>query len=99
MLIGRHDFEAFTVTDRDTLTTTRDLRRLDISVCGDELRIEAEANGFLRSMVRTIAGTLLSVGDGRMPVEQVREALETRRRDKAGPTAPARGLTLVRVDY
>lgn len=99
MLIGRHDFEAFTVTDRDTLTTTRDLRRLDISVCGDELRIEAEANGFLRSMVRTIAGTLLSVGDGRMPVEQVHEALETRRRDKAGPTAPARGLTLVRVDY
>lgn len=98
-LVGRHDFEAFTVTDRDTLTTTRDVRRLEVARCGDELRIEAEANGFLRSMVRTIAGTLLAVGDGRMSVEQVLEALETRRRERAGPTAPARGLTLVRVDY
>lgn len=98
-LVGLHDFEAFTVTDRDTLTTTRDLRRLDVDVHGDELWIEAEASGFLRSMVRTVAGTLLAVGDGRMPVEQVFEALATKRRGLAGSTAPARGLTLVRVDY
>lgn len=98
-LVGLHDFDAFTVADRDTLTTTRNLRRLDVDVHGDEIRIEAEANGFLRSMVRTIAGTLLAVGDGRMSVDQVLEALSTKRRELAGPTAPARGLTLVRVDY
>ncbi len=99
VLLGRHDFEAFTVKDRETLTTTRDLRRLDVVRQGDEIWIEAEANGFLRAMVRTLAGTLLAVGDGRMPVGQVAEALEAKQRDLAGPTAPARGLTLVRVDY
>lgn len=99
VLCGKHDFEAFTVKDRETLTTTRDMRRLDVDVRGDELWIEAEANGFLRSMVRTLAGTLLAVGDGRMPEEQVAEALASKRRELAGPTAPARGLTLVRVDY
>jgi tRNA pseudouridine38-40 synthase len=50
-------------------------------------------------MVRTLAGTLLAVGDGRLTVELVAEALRSRRRDLAGPTAPAAGLTLVRVDY
>lgn len=99
LLLGRHDFEAFTVKDRETLTTTRDLRRLDVEVHGDELWIEAEANGFLRSMVRSLAGTLLAVGDGRATVEDVADALASKQRDLACPTAPARGLTLVRVDY
>jgi tRNA pseudouridine38-40 synthase len=98
-LVGRHDFEAFTVADRDTMTTERTLRRLDILREGDEIVIEAEADGFLRAMVRTLAGTLLAVGDGRMKAEVVAEALVTRRRELAGPTAPAAGLTLVRVDY
>jgi tRNA pseudouridine38-40 synthase len=99
LLVGRHDFEAFTVADRETLTTERDLRRLDVDEEGDMLTISAEADGFLRAMVRTLAGTLLAVGDGRMAVEAVGRALAERRRDLAGATAPAAGLTLVRVDY
>jgi len=98
-LRGRHDFEAFTVADRETKTTVRDLRRLDVDRKGDELVVAAEANGFLRAMVRTLAGTLLAVGDGRLTVESVALALAEKRREAAGPTAPARGLTLVRVDY
>ena len=99
VLVGRHDFEAFTVADRETKTTVRDLRRLSVDVAGDEIIVTAEANGFLRAMVRTLAGTLLLVGRGRMTVDAVALALESKRRELAGPTAPAAGLTLVRVDY
>ncbi len=99
LLLGRHDFEAFTVADRETLTSVRELRRLDVDREGDEVVITAEADGFLRAMVRTLAGTLLAAGEGRLRVESVAEALATKRREFAGPTAPAAGLTLVRVDY
>ena len=99
LLVGRHDFEAFTVADRTTKTSVRSLRRLDVTREGEELVVEAEADGFLRAMVRMIAGTLLAVGDGRIAVEQVGRALAERRRDLVGSTAPAAGLTLVRVDY
>jgi tRNA pseudouridine38-40 synthase len=99
VLVGRHDFEAFTVADRETKTSVRDLRRLDVERDGEELVVSAEADGFLRAMVRTLAGTLLAVGDGRITVDAVAEALASRRRDLAGPTAPAPGLTLVRIDY
>ena len=98
-LVGKHDFEAFTVVDRETKTTVRDLRRLEVQQLEDEISIAAEANGFLRAMVRTLAGTLLAAGDGRMSPDQVEQALREKRRDLAGPTAPALGLTLVRVDY
>jgi len=99
LLVGRRDFEAFTVADRETKTTVRDLRRLDVEESGGLLTITAEADGFLRAMVRTLAGTLLAVGDGRLGVDRVARALAEKRRDLAGPTAPALGLTLVRVDY
>jgi tRNA pseudouridine38-40 synthase len=99
LLVGRHDFEAFTVADRETKTTVRDLRRLDLDANGDILDLNAEADGFLRAMVRTLAGTLLAVGDGHMTAEGVARALDSKKRGLAGPTAPAPGLTLVRVDY
>jgi tRNA pseudouridine38-40 synthase len=99
LLVGRRDFEAFTVADRETRTTIRDLRRLDVDESGELLTITAEADGFLRAMVRTLAGTLLAVGDARMGVDRIHGALAEKRRDLAGPTAPALGLTLVRVDY
>lgn len=98
-LVGTHDFEAFTVSDRETKTTIRQLRRLDLAEDGDVLVMTAEAGGFLRAMVRTIAGTLLAIGDGRLAADAVEVALRERRREFAGPTAPAAGLTLVRVDY
>ena len=99
LLVGRHDFEAFTVADRETKTSVRELRRLDVGEDGPVLTISAEADGFLRAMVRTLAGTLLAVGDGRMEPERAGRALAEKRRELAGATAPAPGLTLVRVDY
>ncbi len=66
---------------------------------GPELQVDVEGNGFLHTMVRTIAGTLIDVGRGRLPSGTVRRLLRTGRRTDAGPTAPAKGLALVSVSY
>jgi tRNA pseudouridine38-40 synthase len=70
-----------------------DLRR------GDLIVYEIAGNGFLRHMVRAIAGTLVEIGRGRWPIEQMRDVLASRDRGRAGPTAPAGGLFLVGVEY
>src|SRR5262249_5660794 len=98
-LLGRHDFSAFTVCDSEASDHTRDLRSLEVKQSGDIVTITATADGFLRYMVRTIAGTLIDVGRGYRAPDSVLAALEARDRNLAGPTAPAAGLTLMRVDY
>lgn len=98
-LIGTHDFSAFTVADSEAADHVRTVERLDISHDTNEISIDVAGNGFLRSMVRTIAGTLIDVGRGKRTAASVRETLESRKRSSAGPSAPANGLTLVRVDY
>jgi tRNA pseudouridine38-40 synthase len=60
---------------------------------------EVTGDGFLRHMVRTIVGTLVEIGRGRQPVEWIGQLLTMRDRTLAGPTAPAAGLFLVRVEY
>ena len=64
-----------------------------------DIHIRVSGNGFLYNMVRIIAGTLLEVGMGRRSIESVREAVASGDRAKAGPTAPAKGLTLVGIAY
>jgi tRNA pseudouridine38-40 synthase len=99
VLIGAHDFSAFTSTHTEIEDHVRTLRRLDIDQREESLSIVAEADGFLRYMVRTIAGTLIEVGRGRCSASSIDEILRSRNRANAGPTAPAAGLTLVRVGY
>ncbi|HEV8482941.1 MAG TPA: tRNA pseudouridine(38-40) synthase TruA [Blastocatellia bacterium] len=99
LLIGEHDFRAFTVTASDVEGSVRTIERLDIVEEENVLGIHVAANGFLRYMVRAIAGTLIDVGRGHLSVANVSQALSTLDRDQAGPTAPACGLTLLRVDY
>ena len=99
-LVGEHDFEAFAAAGYSSKTTVRRLDSLTIEG-GEEgmIVLRVTGNGFLYNMVRIIAGTLLEVGKGEYPPEHVTEILESRSRKAAGPTAPARGLTLVSIDY
>jgi tRNA pseudouridine38-40 synthase len=99
-LVGCHDFASFQAAGSDVDSSERELYRLDVS--GEprgEIRLEVEGEGFLRHMVRILAGTLLEVGLGRTRVADVAGILAARDRTRAGRTAPAHGLTLVRVRY
>lgn len=114
-LIGAHDFAAFQSAGSGVRETTREVvaaswtapeRRGDLvnEVAGPDqgaslLRFEVTGNGFLRHMVRTMVGTLIEVGRGRLAPDDLTRILDSRSRVEAGPTAPAHGLTLWRVDY
>jgi tRNA pseudouridine38-40 synthase len=101
-LIGRHDFSAFQAAGSAVATTTRTLERVDVVASGGpagDVRIEVEGDGFLRHMVRTIAGTLVEVGTGEREMSSVAAILRSKTRHEAGRTAPACGLTLVAVRY
>ena len=97
-LVGRHDFRSFqNATDQEPSTTVRDLRALDLVEDGPFLHLEVVGTAFLYNMVRNLAGTLLEVGLGGLGLDAMPALLAARDRREAGPTAPARGLALVRV--
>ncbi len=98
-LTGRHDFKAFSVESNDKKDGIRTIKSFDISQQDRYIRFVVEADGFLHKMIRGIVGTLLLVGRGKLGAEGFRQILDSRDRRLAGPTAPARGLTLVRVNY
>jgi tRNA pseudouridine38-40 synthase len=99
-LVGSHDFAAFQAAGSDVTSTQRRLDRVDVvGEAGGELVVEVEGSGFLRHMVRILVGTLLEVGLGRRSAAEIPEILAARDRARAGRTAPAAALSLVRVDY
>jgi len=99
-LEGTHDFRSFQAAGSGVLDTVRTLLRAAVAGSGGrEIAFELEGSGFLRHMVRNVAGTLLEVGLGRREAGGMAALLAARERAAAGPTAPARGLTLVRVSY
>ena len=97
-LIGEHDFASFCRRPQSGGTVRR-LERLSIARVGDRVEISARANAFLHQMVRTLVGTLVAVGDGRLDADAVHEILVVRDRGRTPPMAPALGLTLERVAY
>jgi tRNA pseudouridine38-40 synthase len=98
-LVGRHDFSSFRAADCERRTTERTLHRLAIDRHGDQIAIEVEGDAFLKNMVRIISGTLVEAGHGKRSPAEVAALLAWKDRTRAGVTAPAHGLTLVRVDY
>jgi tRNA pseudouridine38-40 synthase len=105
LFLGEHDWTAFSAAQADTPHRVRTITALDVTERRDErgrgqlIEIRASADGFLRYMVRSIAGTLLGIGRREMDEETITRALESGERALCGATAPAHGLTLLNVEY
>ena len=98
-LEGEHDYKSFCGNSRMKKSTVRIVDTITISRRKGYVYFTFHGTGFLQNMVRIMVGTLLEVGLGRMEPEQVRDILEAKDRKVAGPTAPAKGLCLMKVDY
>lgn len=95
----RHNFRGFARVGSARGSTVRIITELRLMRKGRELQLDVEGNGFLHTMVRSIVGTLLDIGRGRLPPGTIRRMLRTGERRLAGTTAPAHGLCLVSVTY
>lgn len=100
LLEGQHDFKSFCSVKAQVKSTVRTIYSCDVTRDKNDLiTIRVTGNGFLYNMVRIIAGTLIKVGCGDIEPEKITEILESCNREAAGPTAPAKGLTMIGLEY
>ena len=98
-LIGEKDFKSFCGNPKMKKSTVRKLFNIEIRKTGSTLRFYFHGSGFLHYQIRIMVGTLLEVGFHKKRVEEVEEILLAKDRTKAGFTAPAKGLCLMKVEY
>ena len=104
-LLGEHDWTAFSSAQADGESRVRTVTECTVESSWDSranasiIEFRISANGFLRYMVRSLAGTILEVGRGEKDSDTLQTAIVTGSRKLAGTTAPANGLTLLKVDY
>lgn len=98
-LIGEHDFKSFCSIRAEVESTVRTIYDIKVTKNKEVITIRITGNGFLYNMVRIIAGTLMDAGQGFWEPEHMKEILEAKERFQAGETAPAKGLTLVGIEY
>ncbi len=98
-LVGEHDFKSLCTHKPEVENTVRTIYSLKITKEEEMIRIRICGNGFLYNMVRIIVGTLLRVGSGYYEPDDMKALLEAKDRQAAGETAPARGLTLLKIEY
>lgn len=98
--IGKHDFTSFCTLDkREKGDLTRDVKSFSVTRDGNMVTMKVEADGFLYNMVRIMVGTLLRVAQGKIDENAIESIIEAKDRRMAGPTAPACGLYLNKVNY
>ena len=98
-LIGKHDFASFVTSDVGEKSTVRNVHKAAIEQDGDMIVLDMVANSFLPHQVRNTVGSLIRVGQGKMTVDEFYNMVEARTLGLAGPTTPAGGLCLMRVNY
>jgi tRNA pseudouridine38-40 synthase len=98
-LLGTHDFATFMAAHSVIENTVRTIHEINISKTVDQITIDIIGNGFLRNMVRIIAGTLVNIGIGKNKPEDMTDIIKAKKRNTAGVTAPGYGLYLVSVGY
>lgn len=99
-IVGEHDFKSFCSARTQVTDTVRTVYSLDVDKNEDDIiTFRISGNGFLYNMVRIIVGTLIKVGLSVYPPEHVKEIIDAKDRNVAGPKAPAKGLTLIGIDY
>jgi tRNA pseudouridine38-40 synthase len=96
---GEHDFSCFASKSPEVVSTIRRVTDLELIQHNEMLELRVTGNGFLRAMVRRIAGTLQEVGRGRLALHELEALLQADESVKAGPSLPAKGLTLLEVHY
>ncbi len=99
VLVGKNDFAAFCKQPGSYNSTVRVIDSLEIEENNGYISFTVHGTGFMRNMVRIIVGTLLDVGYGKISADDMRSILESKDRERAGHTAKAQGLCLVKVDY
>ena len=100
LFVGRHDFKSFAASrNYEMKSTVRRLTRCDIQKSGPKLTFIIEGDGFLYKMCRGIVGTLVQIGQGKFPADEIKRMLAQKDRRMAGMTAPAHGLVLWKVFY
>lgn len=98
-LVGEHDFKSFCSAKTEKESTVRTIYSIQVEKTGKRLVLTVTGNGFLYNMVRIIAGTLIEAGKGNIEPKTLHAILEAKNRSSAGPTAPAKGLRLVKIEY
>ena len=96
---GEHDFTSFSATAASSTDRVRTVHNASWERSDEEWVFRIRGNGFVRYMVRTIVGTLLEVGKGRIDADAIGDIFEAKDRSQAGPSAPAGGLHLIEVEY
>ena len=99
LLVGTHDYKSFCGNTRMKKSTVRCVDTINIEESGNYIRFYYHGNGFVQNMVRILTGTILEVGYGNIPVEDIPEILEAKDRQRSGPTAKPEGLCMMKVDY
>jgi len=98
-LLGRHDFSSFLASLGKDKNPVKTIKKISIIKNNSLIHIDIEADGFLYNMIRNIVGTLIQAGRGKLPKGGLKSILFAKDRKKAGETAPACGLCLLKVRY